>query len=61
MVLCLPRPPPSQKKEKKSHNQIPNVLFLDDINFKILLRAVLKIYQVSDIFPNDLRGTETYR
>ena len=23
----------------------------------ILLRAVLKIYQVSDIFPNDLRGT----
>ena len=52
IVLCPPRPPPSQKR-----NQISNVLFLDDRNFMILLRAVLKIYQVSHIFPNDLRGT----
>ena len=61
MVLCLPRPPPPPKKENKFHNQISNVLFLDDTNFMILLRAEMKIYQVSDIFPNDLRGTETYR
>ena len=60
IVLCPPaRLPP--KKRKKFHNQISNVLFLDDRNFMILLRAVMKIYQVSDIFPNDLRGTETYR
>ena len=57
IVLCPPCRPPSQKKKKVSQSNISNVLFLDDRNFMILLRAVMKIYQVSDIFPNDLRGT----